>query len=250
MNTGPNAAVHLRHRLATDVDSYLHPCCKGDTLDLFTIRRGVLDALRSNLRHFEGTVLDVGCGYQPYRTLLENAPARTRKYVGLDLDTGLYRSRPDITWDGKVIPLGDSSIDSAVATEVLEHCPEPGATLKEIARVLKPNGFLFLTVPFMWPLHDMPYDEYRFTPTALTRHLTVAGFEEVTIHATGGWDASLAQMVGLWVRNRPMRLWKRRILTALAGPIMRHLISLDIAPLNFDQYVMVTGFATSARKRP
>ncbi len=99
------------------------------------------------------------------------------RYIGLDLENNpIYENRPDITWKGNTIPLDDGSIDCAICTEVLEHLPDPEAVLSEIHRVLKPDGLVFISVPFLWPLHDVPYDEYRYTPFSLRRHLTASGF--------------------------------------------------------------------------
>jgi hypothetical protein len=41
----------------------------------------------------------------------------------------------------------------------------------EVARVLRTGGRAFITTPFLLPLHEMPYDYYRYTPSAL-RHLS------------------------------------------------------------------------------
>jgi SAM-dependent methyltransferase len=138
--------------------------------------------------------------------------------------------KPDLTWDGTRIPLDPTSVDSGMATEVLEHCPEPAVVLQEIHRVLRPGGVFFMTVPFLWPLHDVPHDEYRYTPFALDRLLRQAGFNERIIKPLGGWDASLAQMLGLWVTQRPMPLWKRRIMRRLSLPVVKWLLKHDHVP--------------------
>jgi hypothetical protein len=62
---------------------------------------------------------------------------------------------------------------------------------QEIARVLDRRGFLFLTVPFLWPLHHVPHDQHRITPFAMQRYLEENGFEEIRLQALGGWDASM-----------------------------------------------------------
>jgi SAM-dependent methyltransferase len=167
----------------------------------------------------------------------------------MDLSSGLYDGAPDVKWDGTTIPFSEHSFQSALATEVLEHCANPQKVLNEINRILKPGGFFFFSVPFMWPLHDMPHDEYRYTPTALTRHLEEAGFCQISIKATGGWDASLSQMIALWVRNRPMATWKRTALSIVAEPFVRFLARRDRPPASFIQYVMVPGFVGTAIKR-
>ena len=113
-------------------------------------------------------------------------------------------------WDGATIPMPDVSVGSCLLTEVLEHCPDPQAVLIEIHRVLKPRGFLFLTVPFVWPMHTVPHDEYRYTPFALRRMLDMAGFTDAKIEATGGRDAMLAVVLGLWARRLPLEPDSRR----------------------------------------
>ena len=45
------------------------------------------------------------------------------------------------------LPFVTGSVDLVIASEVIEHLPEPRAALTEIARVLAPGGFLVLTVP-------------------------------------------------------------------------------------------------------
>jgi len=229
------------------LDSYLDPRCTSATLDSCIARRAILEALRGELAGFHGTVLDIGCGYMPYRSLVLAPPSRATRYIGLDLEGGPYHNSPDLFWDGRSIPMSDAEVDGALATEVLEHCPDPEAVLREACRVLKPGGLLFITVPFLWPLHDVPHDEYRYTPFALDRHLAAAGFCDVQLKALGGWDASLAGMLALWVRGRPMPGRLRQLLSLFAVPVVRSLVRLDRPPAAFVENTMITGLAGTAR---
>jgi SAM-dependent methyltransferase len=183
---------------------------KADTdyLDLYVVRNAIHRFVCSSLHIFEGQILDLGCGIMPYRELIMSNGKATA-YIGVDFQDSLDQEyafgKPDLFWDGKTIPLPNAAVDVVLATELLEHCQHPELVLKEIHRVLKPDGILCFTVPFLWNLHLVPYDEYRFTPFSLKRMLEVSGFTSNKLQALGGWDASLAQMLGIWFQNRPMR---------------------------------------------
>jgi SAM-dependent methyltransferase len=133
-----------------------------------------------------GTVADVGCGAQPYRDLL---PEGTR-YVGLDTEQALEHfgyEIPDVRAigsDGRW-PLEDGEADLVLATETLEHVPDPPAFLEQARRVLRPGGRLIITTPFAARWHYIPHDYWRFTPSSLRQLLERAGFESVVVHGRG-----------------------------------------------------------------
>lgn len=231
----------------TSHSEFLAPRLTPACLDTFLVRRSILEALQQVLPTLKGTLLDVGCGYMPYKPLFCSEYSLVDQYVGLDLAQNKYH-KPDIEWDGQTIPLADASVDCAIATEVLEHCPEPEMVMREILRVLKPGGVFFLTVPFLWSLHDVPHDEYRYTPFSLERHLKNSGFAHIELNALGGWDASLAQMLGLWVCRRPMSDLKHKILSYIVFPIIWFLIKLDQPPSDFYTHPMITGISGTAVK--
>lgn len=211
----------------------------------FTILREVKRVLPS----LHGKLLDVGCGDQPYKKLLlENN--RIQQYVGLDLPTGKYFDHrpPDITWDGNNIPSASESFDCAICLEVLEHTHDPRQVLSEIFRVLKPNGNAVLSVPYLWPLHDAPYDHYRFTPFFFEKALSEIGYKQVKIQSLGGWDASLALMLSLWINRRPFSKSKRRALRLLFAPALLKLFMRDGGSTDWKSGEMFTGlFITASR---
>lgn len=55
-----------------------------------------------------------------------------------------------IQYDGRTLPISDGSVDVVVSFEVLEHVEDEGQALREIHRVLKPGGFLGISVPNRW----------------------------------------------------------------------------------------------------
>jgi len=222
-----------------------------NNLDLYYIRTSIFNALQECLPFFSGKLLDIGCGKMPYKNhILETSSVD--EYVGLDIEDAIEYAvgvQPDFTWDGIHMPFEAGSFDCAFGTEVLEHCPDPELVLAEVCRVLKKDGVFFFTVPFLWNLHEVPHDEYRYTPFSLKRHLLNAGFQQVDIKPTGGWHASLAQMLGMWVRRSPCSNRKRNILSIFLKPIIRYLIKKDKEnKITFTEGQMITGLYGIARK--
>jgi SAM-dependent methyltransferase len=229
-------------------EEFLSPPLTPYSLDFQPTRAAIATALRAALPHFSGTVVDIGCGQQPYRSLLLNSPSGASKYLGVDLRNEYNRQRqPDLFWDGQHIPLDDGSADSGLLTEVLEHCPDPVAVLAEVRRVLRPGAFLFVTVPCLWPIHDAPWDFHRFTPYSLERAFRLAGFSQWDIQATGGWDRSLALVLGLWVARRPMPEFRRRLLRRLLFPICRRLLASPETVSDFAAGPLMPGLIANVR---
>ena len=205
-------------------------------------------AIRRNLNAFWGDVLDVGCGNMPYRELILNGAKGAHSYIGLDLYSGPYGGyAADVEWDGTVIPFEDCVFGSALSTEVLEHCPEPSITLKEIHRVLQPGGFLFVSAPFLWPLHDAPNDFWRFTPFGLQKILSVAGFCRIDVRKQGGWYASLAQIIQLCGHRAPIADWKASLIRLFGAIVIPLLLKLD-APERSSCSSLFTGLCATAHK--
>jgi SAM-dependent methyltransferase len=223
-----------------------------ENIDRYIIRSSIKNAIVQNMHIFNGRLLDIGCGKMPYKTFLFKN-SQIKEYTGLDIEGALdYEGgiQPDDTWNGITMPYDNEQYDTAFATEVLEHCPQPAIILKEVHRVLKPGGYFFFTVPFLWPLHEVPHDEFRYTPFSLNRLLTSAGFIDIDIKATGGWHASLAQMLGLWVRRSPLGKSKRRILSFFFKPVIKALLKKDkLSSIGFTESQMITGLTGIAFKK-
>ena len=209
-------------------DNFINIPYSINNLDRYIIRTSILRSLFKSLPNFHGNLLDVGCGKMPYRKyILDNSSVQ--KYIGLDIETAIdYNGeKPDFLWDGKVMPFNDNSFDTVLLTEVLEHCSYPEIVLSEIFRVLKSDGILFFTIPFLWPLHETPHDQYRYTPWSINKHLQNTNYTEIKIYALGGWHLSMAQMLGLWVNRSPLKILHRTLLKGIAFLIIKKLIKIS-----------------------
>lgn len=116
------------------------------------------------------------------RDILDVGVDNPRQWLGPGYVTvGEYDE--DVRGDVCALPFGDTSFDGVVLTEVLEHCVNPPAAIAEVFRVLRPNGLLLVTSPFLWPDHrTTTYADYwRFT--AQGWQLLLQAFRDVVITA-------------------------------------------------------------------
>jgi SAM-dependent methyltransferase len=140
--------------------------------------------------YVKGNTLDIGCGHKPYeKTFFAGAS----NYVGMDYLTD--RSQPDIVGSATEIPLPDSSFDTVVCTEVLEHVPDPAKAFSQVYRVLKPGGNLILSTPMYWPRHEVPYDYYRYPYDGLLHLVNESGFELIELYNRGRSYAFIGQVI-------------------------------------------------------
>jgi glycosyltransferase involved in cell wall biosynthesis/sulfatase maturation enzyme AslB (radical SAM superfamily)/predicted SAM-dependent methyltransferase len=230
-------------------NEFLSPELVIENMDKYIVRKSILNSIKEVLPGFHGTLLDLGCGEMPYKNfILSNS--KVDNYIGLDIENPIYQKevKPDLFWDGKKIPLEDNSVNCVVATEFFEHVPYPEEIMSEIMRVLKPSGILFFTVPFIWSLHSIPNDEYRYTPFALERMLKKNRFTEIDLKPLGGWDASLAQVIGLWVRRKPMSDEDRKAYSEKFFPFYKSLIETDQPLKEFEEGSLITGLSGVCKK--
>jgi SAM-dependent methyltransferase len=168
-----------------------------DTQNLGTLtsQQIILDQLQDFLaRHYPpgddsgaraGTVLDLGAGSKPYAPLYDSHFASS---TAVDVDHSPHdTSDVDLLARAERLPFDDGSFDCVICTEVLEHCRDPRAVVAEVARVLNGGGRAFVTTPFFVPLHEMPHDYYRFTPSALEDLATAADLRVTSIVPRGGY---------------------------------------------------------------
>ncbi len=110
-------------------------------------------------------LLDVGAGTRPYwpvyKDYFEECISFDTRFSAHDITS------VDLIATANQLPFREKTFDCIICTEVLEHVPNPVAVLSEFSRVLKRGGKVFLTTPFLVALHEMPYDFYRYTPSAL-----------------------------------------------------------------------------------
>lgn len=140
------------------------------------------------LPYIKGRVIDLGCGEAPYKDdILKVAD----EYIGVDWKSSFHdQSNVDVFANlCETLPFDDCYADTVVSFQVMEHLPEPDFFLSECYRILRAGGKLFITVPFMWHVHEAPYDYFRYTRYGLEYLLSKNGFVDIQIQEnTGFWQ--------------------------------------------------------------
>lgn len=146
----------------------------------WAVRRRAYGAIRERAEHhFKGRLLEIGCGEKRLQLLLGDL---VDEYIGLDHPGCIHdQSNVDVLASAYETTLESETFDCVLSSAVIEHLEEPGAALKEAARVLKPGGVAIYTAPFFFHLHEEPRDFYRYTKHGLRHLFEQAGFEVIEI---------------------------------------------------------------------
>lgn len=106
--------------------------------------------------------------------------------IDLVLPAGHSAAQPAVQLlaDIERLPFADASVDGVICTYVLEHVGDARACMDEIARVVRPGGAVYVTVPFLFPTHPDPLDRWRWTLDGL--RYSMRAFEEIEVGTIGG----------------------------------------------------------------
>lgn len=144
-------------------------------------------------KYINGNLIDIGCGYSPYKSLLLK---NVSKYEGMDL----VHYNEDVTHIGDILnknPFHENQFDCGISFEVLEHIPNSDEFIKQIYKIIKPDGYFIISVPHLSRLHEEPLDFYRFTKYGLIEIFTRNGFEIVEIEPKGSLFSFLGHQISI-----------------------------------------------------
>ena len=142
-------------------------------------------------------VLDVACGTGIVAGGAAGRVGESGAVVGLDLSEAMLsvarRVRPDLDWrqgDAAAMPLPDADFDVVVSQMALMFFPDPAAALREMRRVVRPQGTVAVLIPGALGVNE-PYEVFV---DIVTRHAGPSARNLVTTYFALGDIARLMEL--------------------------------------------------------
>jgi SAM-dependent methyltransferase len=166
-------------------------------------------------------IIDVGCGFGD---LLLYWGSRGADALGVDLDERAVRMAEKLglhvvqgTLKEQCFP--SKSFDVAVFNHSLEHLPSPLADLEEAARLLRPGGMIYITVPNgasaglelekeAWDALCFPVHLWLFDVVSLERSLKAAGFGRVKVKTKNMWRHRVKKLKDTGGSHSVIMIWQ------------------------------------------
>ena len=131
---------------------------------------------------------------------VDNAPELVNKFCAMGLQVHLGSAYE--------IPFPDGYFSAAYSCWLLEHLDDPLRCIRDVYRVLRTGGYMYMIVPSADSLLRGFYDDYThvrpFTPASLRQLSEDAGFTRIRVEELF-WTRGLRRLIPLFGKDRVVR---------------------------------------------
>ena len=183
-------------------------------------RRRLLDDFQETYKvTYKGIVLDIG-GRD--RGKFQKPKDKVEKWIFADIEK---KHSPDIILDvARMDKVANESVDVISAMELFEHVEKINKGLEECYRVLKKEGRMIMSVPFLYQVHADPFDFQRWTDIKWKKELEKIGFQIEKFIIMGGFFTVLGDMLKKMIKILPFGI---RHIFYLFFPFLDCMVLLD-----------------------
>lgn len=195
------------------------------------------DELGPYKHYFKGRVLNAGAGNRDIRPIVEG------QLFNQDIPSGQHNANIDIFSPLHQIPVEADFFDAIICNAVLEHVANPDEVMREFNRVCRPEGILYLCVPFMQPEHLDPTDFQRYTMDGLKGLVQRHGFKVIQSEGVHSVYATLAWICLEWLNSA--NTFEHFLLKWFCFPYLRRKCRRS----RFHVHALASAYRVIARKR-
>ena len=213
-----------------------------------SIRRQKLDNLQERYKYlYTGKVLDIG-GRD--RGVFHKPKDKVKEWIFADINP---EYNPDMLLDiTDMNQIDSNSIDVINAIELFEHVKAIEKGLIECYRVLKKNGIIIISVPFLSAIHADPDDFQRWTSSKWKKTLNELGFDIQKLIIMGTYHSHLAEIMKIRINSIKRSRILKKLFIVIITPFLNHLVKLDYLPVTKNDSVLNkfhTGYFIIAKKK-
>lgn len=164
-------------------------------------------------------ILDLGCGENPWyhKSMKGNITCFDKSKSGIT----------HIVGDADFLPFKPNSFDKIVSINSFYYFKNPFNVAKDLRRILRKNGKLVIVTPFFYPIHDIPFDNYRFTEHGI-KHILEECFIIENIEPMGGIFSFPSVILHSFIKGAPL----------LARGFLRDLIKVVVYLIFYVPYII------------
>lgn len=212
----------------------------GKAPDGFTLRLknflkkypGLFLVLYYTLGIYVGKSAKKAIAHTPKGSVIINLGAGVKKVREdvIDVDIAPY-TNVDVVADVTNLPFKDNYADAVIAESLLEHVRDPITAVKEMHRILKPDGLIYISTPFIIGFHSSPGDYQRWTVSGMRELLK--DFQEKELGIAVGPTNAMTYILREWLA----------LVLSFNSDLLRQILSLGFmvlfAPLNLLDFIFV-----------
>ena len=183
-----------------------------------------------------GPLADLGCGKVPLYGMYRD---RVTDVTCIDWPCSHHQSpHIDILADLNIpLDLERESFDTVIASDVIEHLHNPRALFCSAYHLLRRGGKLIIGVPFLYWIHEEPYDFHRYTRFALEKMTSDAGLVTISLVSYAGAPEVLADILiktlAPWPRLVKFAYVFSRALLSLSRVRQLSSMTRDVMPMGY-----------------
>lgn len=174
--------------------------------------RGALERAFGSLKCSGKVIINVGSGVKRIH----------REVINLDV---FPLKGVNVVADAAALPFSDATVDMVISESVLEHVPDAEAAIREMTRVIRPGGYLYVSIPFIMGFHASPNDYLRLTHAGLRQKF--ADFEPLRIGMIGGPASALVTFL-MYFLALPFSVISESVYN-----VMTYVFLVALSPLRF-----------------